>query len=987
MSNHPRQIRSLSIPIPGASSAGAPPSTSPTTSRPPIESVISIPFTSTSPSFTRTRVPSSASYGSLRGYASSTSLSNAGAGGFSASPSSSRHGFHGSRSITNPSPINLSSFEPRRIRANGSSGVVGSSASGGVNSRTVDPAACSPPVAPSTSPLRARRQSSSMGIGGAGIRRAPSSTRGVSSSYTYHIPGTGPGSLPSGTGTGMGGGLTTFPRPSYLSNSSLRDLLQTEAPPTLPPSRYDSAVANAGAPPASYSYSSRARERDRTPATDSDDESSLNNASPPPPTARGNISESAGRVGEGGALVGGTTPVLRLPTRWSDQDRHPNLSVGGDGRDLSYNGPSSSGEKDAAAARTNHPIPPACGIYYYEVEIVNKGQKGHISIGCVPLLILTFGYVLLRNLTFGACRLGAGDVRLSRLPGWERHSWGYHGDDGYSFAAEKTGTPYGPRFENGDIIGCGIDFSQYKVFYTKNGAFLGLVFDNVGKEHDLYPSVGLRHAGESVRVNFGHEPFKFDIDDHVQQQRNIIWTGIMDTKLDLGLLGVTCSGGDESKGARNGLIGGVGDGIENGMGGVSLAEGGSGGGTSVDELERAKVPIARLVLGYLEHHGYANTARALKKQFEHQGQSLDPMGGGGGEGQSTIGGGVIVVPPPVAPVPVPVPIPVGSVEDQDMDMDDVPRHPTTLDSAMMNPWSVPTPPPTNNTVRSMPTAGPSSLSSISNNRSSSSENDFENRLRIVNAVIAGDVDTALDDITKFYPKVLDESEGMMKVKLRCRKFVELMLEAGECAKRLREVEREERERESRSVNGMMDGMMSSSAMDIDDSDTIPTPIPAPSSTNPVTNGFSSTPSAAIPIKGKRKQSFSVSAPSQAVKAATARYSTALNEALAYGQALRTNYKDARPEVGALFKRTFGIVAYEDPASVGGEVAEVVGQEARAVLANELNMAILKSQGRATRPGLERVYRQTAACIVQLGLMGVGAAAFADLGKEFLDKEG
>jgi hypothetical protein len=35
----------------------------------------------------------------------------------------------------------------------------------------------------------------------------------------------------------------------------------------------------------------------------------------------------------------------------------------------------SCGDKDAAAARTIHPIPPACGIYYYEVEILGKEHK------------------------------------------------------------------------------------------------------------------------------------------------------------------------------------------------------------------------------------------------------------------------------------------------------------------------------------------------------------------------------------------------------------------------------------------------------------------------------------------------------------------------------------------------------------------------------------------------------------------------------------
>ena len=44
----------------------------------------------------------------------------------------------------------------------------------------------------------------------------------------------------------------------------------------------------------------------------------------------------------------------------------------------------------------------------------------------------------------------------------------------------------------------------------------------------------------------------------------------------------------------------------------------------------------------------------------------------------------------------------------------------------------------------------------------------------------------------------------------------------------------------------------------------------------------------------------------------------------------------------------------------------------------------ESQGKPAHPALETLYRQTAACVVQLGLLGVGQAAFADMSKEFLD---
>ena len=79
---------------------------------------------------------------------------------------------------------------------------------------------------------------------------------------------------------------------------------------------------------------------------------------------------------------------------------------------------------------------------------------------------------------------------MSRLPGWETNSWGYHGDDGYSFASQLDGQAYGPQFTSkslylsvvtwlncvkaGDVIGCGIDYRKGQAFYTKNGAFLGM---------------------------------------------------------------------------------------------------------------------------------------------------------------------------------------------------------------------------------------------------------------------------------------------------------------------------------------------------------------------------------------------------------------------------------------------------------------------------------------------------------------------------------
>ena len=40
-------------------------------------------------------------------------------------------------------------------------------------------------------------------------------------------------------------------------------------------------------------------------------------------------------------------------------------------------------------------------------------------------------------------------VSLNRLPGWEPHSYGYHGDDGMAFESCGTGKSYGPVFATG----------------------------------------------------------------------------------------------------------------------------------------------------------------------------------------------------------------------------------------------------------------------------------------------------------------------------------------------------------------------------------------------------------------------------------------------------------------------------------------------------------------------------------------------------------
>lgn len=69
--------------------------------------------------------------------------------------------------------------------------------------------------------------------------------------------------------------------------------------------------------------------------------------------------------------------------------------------------------------------------------------------------------------------LSTSQVNLNRLPGWDKGSYGYHGDDGHSFCSSGSGIVYGPTFTTGDYVGCCVNFLENSCFYTRNGYNLG----------------------------------------------------------------------------------------------------------------------------------------------------------------------------------------------------------------------------------------------------------------------------------------------------------------------------------------------------------------------------------------------------------------------------------------------------------------------------------------------------------------------------------
>lgn len=183
-----------------------------------------------------------------------------------------------------------------------------------------------------------------------------------------------------------------------------------------------------------------------------------------------------------------------LPRSWSHKDKYNFIGLSQSNLRVQYRGHGKT-HKDASSVRATHAVPASCGIYYFEVTIVSKGRDGYMGVG-----------------------LSAQGVNMNRLPGWDKHSYGYHGDDGHSFCSSGTGQPYGPTFTTNDVIGCGINLVDGSCFYTKNGHHLGVAFTDLPA--NLFPTVGLQTPGEIVDANFGQDPFKFDIEGEMMEHRS-----------------------------------------------------------------------------------------------------------------------------------------------------------------------------------------------------------------------------------------------------------------------------------------------------------------------------------------------------------------------------------------------------------------------------------------------------------------------------------
>ena len=95
-------------------------------------------------------------------------------------------------------------------------------------------------------------------------------------------------------------------------------------------------------------------------------------------------------------------------------------------------------------------------VTYYEVTVEDAGEKGFIAIGWAR----------------------DNYPRKCRQPGWDAHTYGYHGDDGRAYNHSGYGRRFNGPFSTGQTVGTGLVLRKTPpdkpqkalIFYTVDGA-------------------------------------------------------------------------------------------------------------------------------------------------------------------------------------------------------------------------------------------------------------------------------------------------------------------------------------------------------------------------------------------------------------------------------------------------------------------------------------------------------------------------------------
>jgi hypothetical protein len=331
------------------------------------------------------------------------------------------------------------------------------------------------------------------------------------------------------------------------------------------------------------------------------------------------------------------------------------------------------------------------------------------------------------------------------------------------------------------------------------------------------------------------------------------------------------------------------------------------------EMNRLRPALDKLVLGYLTHHGHVKTAQAMRARIAERAKTMAKA---------------------------------KASTEADTTMDTA--GPSSLGAGRIGTVD----------VIDITTSGDGGSFTDISADTNEDEDEMPIRTAVVNAVSAGDAAGALRTLEGRFPAALDADGGLLRLKLRCAEFVALnvalaetygpetsvgdgsVVDADTGSRTGAGTEIDIGDRTSLLVVGNGAGGRRADgedgAMDVDDAEDFdrnghgededtPTHTPVAGTSFSAGNGTGAT------VTGKT--------PEQLHREAT--YDAALANALAFGRSLQATHRaDPRPEVRALLGRTFGLIAFADPRAAGGELGELAGPKARAMLAEEVNQAIL-----------------------------------------------
>ncbi|TPX69061.1 hypothetical protein SpCBS45565_g02623 [Spizellomyces sp. 'palustris'] len=174
---------------------------------------------------------------------------------------------------------------------------------------------------------------------------------------------------------------------------------------------------------------------------------------------------------------------------------------------------------DKGVIRTNIPLHPAEYVGYFEVEVLDAGERGY---RCCDLRESGKDHPLNKDpgdtLSCVSIGLSHSESSANKHAGSDSRSWSWLGAEARRLHDSRR-EPYagGVKIKSKDVMGCAYHFEKGVIFFTLNGRSLGVAFQDV--KGDLFPTVGLHSPGECVKLNFGGRPFDFDICAYIEEEK------------------------------------------------------------------------------------------------------------------------------------------------------------------------------------------------------------------------------------------------------------------------------------------------------------------------------------------------------------------------------------------------------------------------------------------------------------------------------------